>query len=175
MTGQQMAELEERDQLGLAIQLEIESFYLFAKILLDEAARAIEFYFGSMPRMALDSHDDLTKRIAGYARHHQLVLPTRFVERTRRLKSDVSDFRDQQIAHHKSPRTIRGIYYNQEGTTRMVSSRLYPTERDEGKQAETRALHELTGDLDAYLMSIVDLMQSNADRTRLELKPIPPN
>jgi hypothetical protein len=169
MTAQQMAELQAREQLGVALELEIESFYLFAKILLDEAARAIEFYFGSVPKMALDSHDDLTKRIESYARHRELVLLPDFSQRARQLKSEVSDYRDQQIAHHKNPRTIRGIGFNQEGTTRMVLSPLYPKESD--KQAETRALHELLAKIDGYLLSIIDFLRANRERTRLKLEP----
>ena len=162
MTPQDMADLEAREQLQLGLHLEIESFYLFAKILLDEAARAIEFYFGTAPKLALDSHDDLTKRIDRYAIHHRLELPTGFTERASHLKSEVSDYRDQQIAHHKNPRTIRGIGFNQEGATRMVSSALYP--KDSDKQAETRALHELLADIDAYLLSIVDVIDVDDDQ-----------
>jgi hypothetical protein len=171
MTAVDMAVLDAREELGLALQLEIESFYLFAKILLDEVARAIEFYFGPVPKLALDSHDDLTKRIERYAAQHQVTLPTGFTKRAEQLKSDVSDYRDQQIAHHKNPRTIRGIGYNQEGTTRMVLSPLYPKESD--KQAETRALHELLVDIDGYLLSIVDFLRANSERTRLEVEPKP--
>lgn len=55
--------LEEGSKLYTYLHLEIESFYLFAKILLDRVARSIELYFGTTRGLALDSHDDLAKRI----------------------------------------------------------------------------------------------------------------
>jgi len=171
MRAEQMADLDAREALGLALQLEIESFYLFAKILLDEAARAIEFYFGPVPKMALDSHDDLTKRIGMYARHHQLDLPAGMGRLAVQLSSEVSDFRDQQIAHHKNPRTIRGISFNEQGVTRMILSPLYP--KDSDRQAETRALDELLADIDTYLLSIVALLSANAERSRLKVEAKP--
>jgi hypothetical protein len=45
------------------LHLEIESYYVFAKIILDDVARAIEYYFGPHRGLALDSHDGLAKRM----------------------------------------------------------------------------------------------------------------
>src|SRR5882762_3216181 len=67
MNDQQVKSQEELTEIQQALLLETESFYLFAKILLDKLARALEFYFGQGRSYSLDSHDDLVKNIEGYA------------------------------------------------------------------------------------------------------------
>jgi hypothetical protein len=49
------------------IQLEIESFYLFAKILLDRWSGLAEAHFGPARRLSLHSHDQLTRQFEKYA------------------------------------------------------------------------------------------------------------
>jgi hypothetical protein len=58
LTDAQMRLHEEGVQLNLLVHLEIESFYLFAKICPDRIAHALEFYFGQVRNKPLDSHDD---------------------------------------------------------------------------------------------------------------------
>jgi hypothetical protein len=67
-TDDQMFLVNESARLSILLHVEIESFYLFAKILLDKVAHSIEFYFGSVRKRPLDSHDDLYKNLTVYAR-----------------------------------------------------------------------------------------------------------
>src|SRR5262245_7625489 len=62
LTSDQLATLNHSTEANDLLQLEIESFYLFAKIMLDKVARVIAFYFGQARGLALDSHDNLTQR-----------------------------------------------------------------------------------------------------------------
>ena len=48
------------------LHLEIESYYLFSKIMLDKIVHALEFYFGQGRKKSLDSHDGLVKNSASY-------------------------------------------------------------------------------------------------------------
>lgn len=75
VTGEHMALLEAGRHLSSLVHLEIESFYLFAKILLDKMARSLEFYFGPVRERPLDSHDDLVKNIETYARERTCSCP----------------------------------------------------------------------------------------------------
>jgi hypothetical protein len=111
------------------LHLEIESFYLFAKILLDKIAHALEFYFGLGRKKSLDSHDGLVKNFAQYAEVKCLTLPSDFMTIAARLKTDVSDYRDYEIAHEKSPRRMSGTVFDAEGRMRIVATSLYPTEQ----------------------------------------------
>ncbi len=149
------------------LHLEIESFYLFAKILLDKMARSVEYYFGSAPRLPLDSHDDLAKRIVDYAAAKQLDVTEEFVSKANSWRERVSDYRDYNIAHEKSPRTLRATALDAEGGTRMVLVRLFPTERD--RQVESEPLENLLPQLDQYIQNLIDVLKVNQDKTNLEV------
>ena len=88
------------------------------------------------------------------------------------LKQDVSDFRDYQIAHEKSPRTLRGTQYDAEGKTKMFLTRFTP-KASELKQVETKIPDELLTSLYQYLDLIMQFMEANADKTNLERKSPP--
>ena len=147
--------------------LDIESFYLFSKILLDKVSRFIEFYFGKVRRKSLDSHDKLAKNLSDYVKAKGITLPKGFEKTVNRLKKEVSDYRDKEIAHEKSPRTIKGISLSDEGQVSIFSARLYPTDRD--SQAQTNNLLDLLNDIDLYLGYVMELVLCNKDRTALEL------
>jgi hypothetical protein len=167
MTDADWIETAERERLIVALQLEIESFYLFAKILLDEIARVVEFYFGRVTKLRLISHDQLTKRIAAYGDSHQLRVSVDFTESAGKLKKDISDHRDLYIAHDLNLRVTRGIGYDDKGATRIVQGYVYPTQTD--KYAPTRPISELLGEIDAYLLALIDFIRANGARTQLRV------
>src|SRR5438309_11034108 len=100
----QLLYFDESARLSVLLHLEIESFYLFAKILLDKVAHSAEFYFGPVRGRPLDSHDDLCKNLSAYAEQKALTLSPDFLKLAAGLKKDISDYRDYEIAHEKSPR-----------------------------------------------------------------------
>lgn len=137
--------LQESSELGIRVHLEIEAFYLFAKILLDKTSLAIQFYFGSARSLSLASHDNLTKHIEVYAKTKGLRLsPPGLIEHIGKLKEDISDFRDYQIQHipdYRQGRIIRGTGFDKEGNSRISLIALYPTEKD--KQYDSKLLPEI--------------------------------
>lgn len=162
---------EKSRQISTKLHLEIESFYLFSKILLDKVALALEFYFGQARGLPFESHDNLVKNMEKFADSKSLTLPSGFVDIVRKLKQDISDFRDYQIAHvpsHKNARLTRGTMCDSGGNTKLMLTAIYPTERD--KQVETRHLQELLADIDSYADLIIELVTQNGDKTRLDLK-----
>lgn len=122
-TPEQMQLMAEQRQITTNLQLECESFYLFAKILLDKVARAIEFYFGPAKGCSLDSHDDLNRVLRKYSKLKSLQLTDKLLILISELKKDISDFRDYQISHEKSPRIVRGTIWDAKGNTRMMISK----------------------------------------------------
>jgi hypothetical protein len=98
-----LAQLDRESQrLQLSLHLDIESFYLFAKILLDKIARSIQFYFGEARGRSLDSHDSLTKNINLYVRDKELPdVSEDLLKEISALKSDICDYRDYVISHQK--------------------------------------------------------------------------
>jgi hypothetical protein len=129
MTGQLMTLHEEGLRLNIMLHLEIESYYLFAKIMLDKIVHALEFYFGQGRNISLDSHDNLVKYFEAYAEQKGLVLPLEFMVMAKTLKTDISDYRDYDIAHEKSPRRMSGTMFDSEGNMKMTAMSLYPTEK----------------------------------------------
>ena len=167
LTKSQLKLLEERRRKHPILHLDIESFYLFSKILLDKVARFIEFYFGKVRCKSFDSHDKLVKNLSDYVKAKGINLPEEFEKTVNRLKKDVSDFRDKEIAHEKSPRTIRGISFNDKGQVGIFSTQLYPT--DINKQTQTKYLTDLLCDIGLYLDQVMLLVRCNKNRTNLEL------
>src|SRR5207244_194379 len=84
-----------------------------------------------------------------------------------KLKNDISDYRDYEIAHEKSPRRLSGTAFDEQGRMRMIRYNLYPTERD--KQVESKALHELANHLTRYITSVSELVESNRHKTKLRV------
>lgn len=140
-------------QLSTAVHLDIESFYLFAKIILDDIARALEFYFGAANGLAPDSHDDLSKRIVRYAEAKGLEVPPEFIASVVNLRERISDFRDQKISHEKNPRTMQGSSWGPDGHPRIMMTRIFPRETN-SQQAQSEPLVELRTALDTYIGSV---------------------
>jgi hypothetical protein len=165
----QMLILKEGWRVNLLVHLEIESFYLFSKILLDKISHSVEFYFGPARGHSFDSHDNLCKYLASYAEQKGLTLPQDFIKLATELKTDVSDYRDYEIAHEKSPRRISGTIFDADGKPRIVATNLYPKEKDQ--QVESKALEDLHKRIDEYINQVIILIRSNADKTRLQVEP----
>ena len=166
---QEQARLFDMGQiLTTHLHLEIESFYLFSKILLDRIAHAIEFYFGQARKLPLDSHDDLVKHLEAYAADMSVTVSPEFKKAAEELKKDISDHRDYEIAHEKSPRTMFATVYDGKGSTSIASTKLYPKESDQ--QAQTQDLHALLKKIDGYLTLVTEFIRTNQDKTRLKLE-----
>jgi hypothetical protein len=168
VTEEQAALMLAGSGLTTAVHLEIESFYLFAKIILDEIAHALEYYFGQARGLSLDSHDDLTKNLVAYAKAKGLAIPDEFETSVTNLRKRISDFRDYQIAHEKSPRTMRATIWGPDGHVRMASNKLYPKEKDQ--QVDTESLSELKLALEDHVRRVINFIEVNADKTNLKLE-----
>lgn len=157
--------------LTVDLHLEIESFFLFAKILLDKIAHSLEFYFGPIRNASLDSHDCLVRTFTSFAKKRGLVLPSGWIDLAASLKKDISDFRDYEIAHEKSPRRVSGTVYSASGGARLTSIRIYSTPRDQ--QVTSEDLSQLMTELDEYIEKTIALITDNRDLTHLKRKPAP--
>ena len=168
LTDAQVKLHEDGVRLNALVHLEIESYYLFAKICLDKIAHALEFYFGQGRGQSLDSHDQLVKNFAAYAAEKSLALPADLMRIAAALKKDISDYRDYEIAHEKSPRRLSGTVFDTEGRMQIAGISLYPTKADQ--QVESKVLHDLMRDLDTYIALVIELVRSNGKKTKLKRK-----
>jgi len=168
LTKEESGLLEEGVKLTTLLHLEIESFYLFAKILLDKVAKFVEFYFGQARGLSLNSHNDLSKNIESYANVKQLTsLPEKLITLIKELKKEVADYRDKMITHEWSPRTMKGTMFNLTiGGSRISSHKLYPKDGD--RQVESKTPEQIICEIDEYLEEIIEYVTNNRGKTRLE-------
>jgi hypothetical protein len=166
LTNDDIADWERQSRLTTELHLEIETFYLFAKILLDHTARFIEGYFGQCRGLSLDSHDDLVKRFEKFARTYDLqVMPT-FLKIAQSLKKRIADFRDYQIAHKKNPRTMHATTWGADKEPQLSMPSLYPRGKElEVFAAQSESLHPLMEAIDGYLGHLTELVIANRDRS----------
>lgn len=170
-TDKQMFMDRESVRFGGLVQLEIESFYQFAKILLDKTATAIEFYFGKLDTNRIGEHHRLVekkdngvlRKIEVYANDKSLKITSGIIEIMVSLQRDVSDFRDKYITHLQSPRTIRGISVD----GRQVISRIYPTHENDTVLEESKSLNELKNEIEKYMELLVEFIKNNREKTGL--------
>jgi len=167
LTAEQERRLDELDEATDLLHLEIESFYLFAKILLDVVARAIEKYFGLGRACSLDSHHDLIDNFAEYAAQKKLD-PTDFIEKAKQLRADISNFRDHEIAHSKRLNRVTGtaLTADRRRATMIAASTVVPPERF---KPEASSIHvgELMSAVENYIASAIEIVKTNRDKTNL--------
>ena len=159
--------IEGRDLTDL-LHLEYESFHLFGTIFLDRMACFIERYFGK-PRIGrIDTHRKLKNKLAAYAAEKGLMLPEGFADSVASLEDSLAEFRDKEIAHDKSPRSMHLTMWTSDGEARLAKTKLYPREGD--KQVEGGEPRELLAVVEKYIEQLVSLIETNRSRSTFGLK-----
>jgi len=169
MTADQHALFLRSGKLQELVQLEIESFYLFAKIMLDKVAQFIGQYFGQAEGCSLASHDRFLKSIIQYQKIKGLVLDERVILIAKNLKKQIADYRDKQISHQQNPRTIVGTAWSATADVRIFTTQLYPKSTDPG-QIESAPLADLGKEIDEYLLCVFSLISNNRPKTKFKVK-----
>lgn len=159
---------EPRHAVARELESEIESFYLFARILLDRLSQFIEFYFGQVRGLSLHSHHDLVKHLDEYCKAKGLSIPAGFAESTATIYREIAETRDKGITHEANPRSMRAIEFNH--VTHEVTiqlGRLYPREHE--LPLSFPYLPSLFDQLDEYIGQFVQFVLCNLDKTNLPL------
>jgi hypothetical protein len=170
MTGKETRLYKEMLQLDPLVHLEIESFYLFAKIFLDKVALFLQDYFGQARGISLRSHDKLTKYQEQYRTLKQLVYPKGFSESLQLLKEHICDYRDKQISHLQNPKATKGTSFKPGGKIQMFVAPLFPNQNELDAQVESKELTELLIDIDTYIQLTINVIELNRNQTRFRLK-----
>lgn len=168
MTDKQMRLMAESSRLMTLVHLEIESFYLFAKIFLDYVARFLHLYFGQERGVRLKSHHDLAVCHEKYCEVKGLAVPQGLSKSITLLKERICDYRDDVIAHEMSLRTIKGTAWGASGDTRITGGTLYPREGERGATSEE--LHQLMDAINIYIRQVLTMIETNREKSRLKLK-----
>lgn len=164
MTAEEQADVLDGWKYDALVHLEIESFYLFANILLSKIAQCIEDYFGPARGLTLKSHSNLCKFIEAYAKDKELNLPESWIKSADDLKCAVTDYRDKNIAHFKNPRALHGTTFTKDGVTGMTTIMLYPKETD--ATSTSRNIDDLYKDISGYCDKFRELIHENQRKSR---------
>jgi len=168
VTPEQARRMDKSSRLTTRLHLEIESFYLFAKILLDNIARFIYVYFGEERGIGLESHHALAKHHKKYFEAKGLVVPDGLSESLALLEKEICDYRDKEISHELSLRRIRGTAWGGSGAARIAAGVIYPHKGD--KMATSAELPQLMSGINNYIRQVITLIGSNRNKSRFELK-----
>ncbi len=147
----------------IGIQFWIESFFLFAKILLDKMALFIRYYYGEPRGLKLGSHDKLEKNFKKLCDGLNLTTNPDFLLQMKRMKTEIPDFRDNWIAHDDSPRTLRGTTIDGPHQGLSIGC-VFPTESDLHVRASDPI--SLGSNIDIYLGLFMDFISENGPLSR---------
>ncbi len=165
-TQDQQEEYDRIAQHSLRIHLEIESFYIFAKILLDRTASTFGFCFFRDPKWR---HARLIKDIQTVAARDKLTGELDIIlEPAKQLRDRVGAYRNERIVHVQEPRMIFGTSWSPTSRVKIVPIVLYPSPGEAEKiQHSTADLDELLASLDAYMTTMLGFFDANAAKSIL--------
>jgi hypothetical protein len=173
LTPAEMAQVREKETFGALAQLEIESFYVFAKILLDRVADTLCLYLGVNRPTNGSSHSELVKKNHLASTCGRLrISPDKLWPLLTGLHTRIVDFRTEVIEHLKEPRQTRDILPGPDRKVHInTGSRIYSRAGDpEQRLEQTEDPAILLRDVEAYVDVVVEFMVSNIDRSGLARK-----
>ena len=168
VTPEQGRLMAESSRLTTLVHLEIESFYMFAKVFLDNVARFLYVYFGQERGVGLKSHHNLSTHHEKYFEAKGLVIPEGLSKSVTLLKESICDYRDNEISHELSLRRIRATGWTGSGGARIVGGITRPRKGD--TTATSAELPQLMEVINTYIQQVIILIESNRSKSRLRLK-----
>lgn len=142
------------------VQLETESYFIFANLFLDKVSHFIEDYFGSERALSLQSHSKLVKNFEQYAIEKNIIYPRTFYTDVVWLKAEIGHTRDKIITHQKNPRTLHGTTSSGEFSLGFI----YPNEKD--KYLLTPNVENTCMRICEYTKRLVQLVKRNRTKSR---------
>ncbi len=164
MTSEELLEQQRMGDLGVELHLEIESFHVFANILLDRIADTVRYYFWRKPKW---SHHQLKLRFHKICASRSLTKkPTNLSEMFSRLQPIV-DYRHDWIVHTSDPNLSHATAWGPNKKATILPSVA-------GKaivEHQPEDLDTLFSDIDSYITAIVEFFKTNIDKSVLGNSP----
>ncbi len=166
LTQDEQKEYDRIAQHSVRVHLKIESFYIFAKILLDRIASTFGFYFFRDPKWR---HARLMKDFERVAAREKLTGQSDVIlKAARHLRDGIGNYRNKRIVHVEEPRLALGTSWSPTSRVKIVPILLYPEPGEAEKaQHSTADLDELLALLDSYMTGMLDFFDANADKSIL--------
>lgn len=170
LTPEEWEEHQRSYDLGLVLHLEIESFYVFAKLLLDRIADTFGYYFGVTWHKFGSSYVKLTGQFEQICAAKDLTLQYADLPKILHdLRERIVEYRTDVIEHVSDPRLLRGTSWGADKKPKIITSPLYPSESEfpQYEQKETENLDELITMLEQYIAMMVDFFETNWEKSVL--------
>lgn len=170
LTADEQDQFLKHAELTEQLHLEIESFFIFTKIVLDKIAHFIQDYFGTAYRkkLKLKSHKKWCEVADSFARIKGMHLPEQIIPTMNWLQTHVAKHRDENIIHLQKSRTLFFTQNSPVAGSRIGTTQLYP--KDSDKQSQSPNVDEVVTKLDAYIQHLMDLIVSNRDKSRYKIR-----
>jgi hypothetical protein len=168
MTPEDMAEVKRQVDLAAVLHLDIETFYLFAKILLDRIADTFGLMFGVDWKRTGSSYSDLSTRFEVLCTSKGLeIRPDNLPALISKLWKAIVDYRNKVIEHLGDAPVVRGTIFTPGKASGVVTSRMYPTEEDAEAFRQTEDPHALLRKLEEFIEAMLTFSEVNARKSPL--------
>jgi hypothetical protein len=168
MTSEDMAEWKQSTDLTTVLHLDIETFYLFAKILLDRIADTFGLVFGVDWKISGSSYSDLSKRFETLCREKGLeIRPDTLPALIAKLWEAIVDYRNTLIERLDDPRVLKGTFWAPGKASGIITSLMYPGAEDAERFRQTEDPHALRRMLEEYIEAMLTFFEVNAKRSLL--------
>jgi hypothetical protein len=155
LTPEEVTLSEQGARLTLVLHLKIETFYVFAKILLDKTGQTIEHYHGPGRAASLERHSKLLANLETYIEQKQLEVPGDLLRLATEADEQIVQYRDRFVTHEQSPRTIRATMWSKDSSPSIHVGRVHPRDTDpEGVRSASPG--ELMALIDEYVGTVLD-------------------
>ena len=152
---------------GEAVELEVESFYLFAKILVDRVADTIFQFFGIDWPAKGSSHSHLARQFNRL--EQRAKTPSEMIGLAKEVQERIVTFRDDLIEHLDDPRHIRGSGLDEQNVAKLLfPTVLYPKTNESPLRKLSEDSREVIDLLDRYIAVAVKCLQDNLGKCVLE-------
>lgn len=145
----------------LLLHLRIETYYVFAKMLLDKLGQLIETYYGQGRSVSLHRHSSLKASLETYADQKGLELPAGLPRLVRDLDDRIVSYRDWRVIHRAGQRDIPLTVWSGGEGAAISFARIYPRETDTPARA-SESPRELMPLLAEYVDAVVELLAQPA-------------
>ena len=168
VTEQEYAEMMRMADTALQLHLDIESFFVFANILLDRIASTCRYYFW---KRADWNHRELMDNLANICSRRPLRVPDQGLLRVpSELAAMIVSYRNTRIEHVEEPRFMCVTSWGPDKKPKILPTLLHPKEGEtETIQKPSQDIDEIMLRLDAYMVSMLDFFDANADKSILPL------
>lgn len=152
----------ERRRGYFLLHYRIDTFYVFARILLDDVAVLLKYALAPSPVDLGNRHKGIAKHLPTIAVAKGLTGYEDVIARGNEVAAVIKDFRDDYVVHRSGnrPRATRSFTWNVgEEETRINYGLSYPREGEEVPFVQSTDLLKLRDKLDRYVDAVLDLVE----------------